>query len=72
MNEKHRVHDRRPDRRSRLGVTAAVFGFRNVFWVCAVLSLVAMLLLAGRRVFQQPSGGIGSRNSSRFPFGSSV
>lgn len=54
------------------GVTAAALGFRNVFWVCAVLSLLAMLLLAGRSVYQRPSGGMGSRNSSRFPFGSSV
>jgi MFS transporter, SET family, sugar efflux transporter len=30
------------------GVTAAAIGFRNVFWVCAGLSVLAMLLLAAR------------------------
>jgi MFS transporter, SET family, sugar efflux transporter len=33
------------------GVTAAALGFRNVFWVCAVLSLLAMLLLAAGACF---------------------
>jgi MFS transporter, SET family, sugar efflux transporter len=30
------------------GVTAAAIGFRNVFWVCAGLSVLAVLLLAAR------------------------
>jgi len=37
-------------------VTAAAVGFGNVFWVCAGLSVLAMLLLAGRGALQRAAG----------------
>lgn len=37
------------------GVTAAAIGFRNVFWVCAGLSVLAVLLLAARSAKPRPA-----------------
>jgi MFS transporter, SET family, sugar efflux transporter len=47
------------------GVTAAALGFRNVFWVCAALSLVATLLLLARRPADPHREGTGRGLSRR-------